>query len=97
MIKSKHKLAWIYYYELMDKIYVGSTVNTVSRQRQHVVKEFGWNRKNECSDRIKLNCLELVDYKNKLYWENFYMELFKSWGFELMNKQKINAIYYGKR
>lgn len=66
-------------YDDPNKVYVGKT--TSSRKHQHK-KTYGYNIKYTVIDEV--NSLETEDWKPI---ETLYIQLFKSWGFELMNTQ----------
>ena len=55
--------------------YVGKAKDTIRRKHKHY-NTYGTNIELEIID-------EVEDWK---YWEEFYIELFKSWGFKLENK-----------
>lgn len=88
-------MVFIYYFELRDKLYIGSTISPYQRQRNH---QLNGTTKIDCCDSskdkesIKLNIIDAVNLKERFYWELFYINLFRTWGFNLKNKQKIHNI-----
>lgn len=89
-------------YPESDLIYIGSTVDVKSRTSVHNTggtQMYGKIRKKK-KDKITLTILEVVENKERLYWERFYMEYFKFIGAKLKNKQRIinsNIIRYEKK
>jgi hypothetical protein len=74
------KLTYIYYLHKGDNIpfYVGKSVNkSLHRSYQHK-KTYG-------EDTI-LELLDIVETENWLFWESYWIEQFKQWGFILKNK-----------
>ena len=70
----------IYYIEKNNKpFYIGKTINPKNRAGNH--------RKTYGND-IDFIELDIVDSNKEIwkFWESFYINLFKSWGFELTNK-----------
>jgi hypothetical protein len=80
IIKTEKKIK-IYYLHKGDNIpfYVGKTKNPNNRISGHRTK-------------LGLNiCLEIVDIvlkENAKFWESFWIEQFKQWGFKLVNKNQ---------
>jgi len=74
-------LIYIYFLHKNDNIpfYVGKTNNTIKRRLNHK-QHFGFDV-----------CLEIIDEipsDEWKFWEKHYISLFKSWGFNLVNKNK---------
>lgn len=72
----------IYYLTYLEKdipFYIGKTINTYSRLFSHK-KTYGKN--------IKLVKIIEVDNKDWLFWEKYYINLYKSQGYALLNKNK---------
>ncbi len=55
--------------------YIGKTVNINQRKLKH--------QKNYGSDILMISIDEVIDW---VYWESYYIELYRSWGFNLINK-----------
>lgn len=72
---------FIYMIKYSNGIYIGSTINLKQRQYQHRTKE---------KSKVILEELDKVNISELFYWENFYIELLISFGFNILNKQKIN-------
>jgi len=75
-----NKMTYIYYltYKNQDKpFYIGKSVNCKSRFYQHR-ETYGKN--------IKLVEIDKVKDSTWLFWERYYISLFKSWGFKLTNQ-----------
>lgn len=72
----------LYIYHLEENnipFYIGKTKNNPKkRERQHKYK---LNNKF-----IKLVVIDNIDELNWKFWESWYIELYKSWGFDLLNK-----------
>jgi hypothetical protein len=61
--------------------YVGKTTLNFSKKREYKHKEkFGFD--------IHMEIIEEIDDKNWKYWECYWIEQFKQWGFKLENKNK---------
>jgi hypothetical protein len=76
----KYETTYIYYLHKGDNIpfYVGKSINVkLHRSYQHK-KRFG-------KDTI-IEILDEVDTKNWKFWECYWIEQFKQWGFNLLNK-----------
>lgn len=71
-------------------LYVGSTSNTRRRLLEHHYKINKTRRYSKQIKKIEFTSLFMTDETGRFYWENFYVELFKHWGFTLKNKMKIN-------
>jgi hypothetical protein len=72
-------MIYIYYLEKNQQpIYVGYTKNPLHREYHHRQK-YG---------DIKMILIDEVEEYNKKQLETFYIDLFKSWGFNLINKNK---------
>lgn len=80
------EMFWVFYFmttiyylqkESGEIFYIGQTSNPISRLGDHV-KRFG--------EKISINEIEKVEDNYRLYWEKFYIQLFKSWGFTLVNE-----------
>jgi hypothetical protein len=74
-------IIYIYFLHNNDNVpfYVGKTNNIIKRKLNHKQK-FGINV-----------CLEIIDeiHSNEWkFWEKHYISLYKSWGFNLLNKNK---------
>lgn len=71
----------IYYLHRGDDtpIYVGQTGNPKLRT---------YNHKQALGKNIVMEVIDSVKQNEILFWERHYMSLFKSWGFELLNKNK---------
>lgn len=72
----------IYYLHNGDDVpfYIGKTVqNPIKRLNNHK-KVFG--------DNTLLEVIDVVENDNWLFWEKHYISLFKSWGFNLENKNE---------
>jgi len=70
---------YIYYLEREGiPFYIGKTNKPSNRQNSHRAKRKDFN--------IYLHTIDLVDSNDWKYWETFYIDLFKSWGFVLENK-----------
>jgi hypothetical protein len=70
------------YYLIEDNIpfYIGKTKNKITiREYQH---------KKRLNKNIQLIELDIVNSNEWKFWESWYIELFKSWGFKLKNKNK---------
>ncbi len=68
---------FIYLLELENnKVYIGKTVNPSHRLHSH--KKF--------KNIIQFDIIDKVSHSEWKYWEKFYIELFKTWNFELDNK-----------
>jgi hypothetical protein len=69
----------IYYLHKGDNIpfYIGKTINPKDRKYQH---------KNTFGKDTILEEIDEVPTDNWLFWETFYISLFKSWGFNLQNQ-----------
>ena len=76
----------IYIYCLFDMnipIYIGKTKNKLKiRESQH---------KRRLKKDIKIFELDYVYENEWKFWEEFYIELFKSWGFNLTNQNKAGG------
>lgn len=68
----------IYFLHRGDNIpfYIGKSVNTPIRKNQHNLD------KGECH----LSIIDVVPAEDYVFWEKYYIELFKGWGFNLENK-----------
>lgn len=61
--------------------YVGKTTLHFCKKREYKHKEkYGFN--------IKMEIIEEVEYQNWKFWECYWIEQFKQWGFQLENKNK---------
>ena len=70
---------FIYLLELEnDKIYIGKTINPSNRFSSH----------KKSKNIIYSTIIDTVPNFEWKYWEKFYIELFKTWDFELDNKNK---------
>lgn len=72
----------IYYLHQGDNIpfYVGKTSSTLNKRvPQHKLK-FGLN--------IKIEELDVVENNSWKFWESYWIEQFRQWGFKLKNKNK---------
>ena len=72
----------IYIYILLRHnvpFYVGKTNNLSNRLSEHKKK---FNRD------IEIEAIHLVENNDWKFWENHYIDLFKSWGFNLTNKNR---------
>jgi hypothetical protein len=72
----------IIYYLIEDNapFYIGKTKNNILiREYQH---------KKRLNKDIQLVELDVVDSNEWKFWESWYIDLFKSWGFNLLNKNK---------
>jgi hypothetical protein len=69
----------IYYLHRGNNIpfYIGKTINEKDRKHQH---------KNKLGKDVTLEVIDEIPTKEWRYWEEFYISLFKHWGFELENK-----------
>jgi hypothetical protein len=74
------KITYIYYLHKGDNIpfYIGKSVTPKGRLSEHK-RNFG---------SVKLEVIDEVPTLEWLFWEKWYIELFKSWGFKLKNKNK---------
>lgn len=75
-------------YQNSELIYIGSTIDIVSRVKTH--KRNGkstWGRQDLSI--FKLTILDEVAPSDRMYWERFYMQLFVYYGFKLKNKSRI--------
>lgn len=75
-------MTFIYYLERNNKpFYIGKTKNPIRRKHKHHTI-FGTD--------ILLNVIDSCEDSREIwkYWERFYIELFISWGFNLVNKNK---------
>lgn len=72
----------IYYLHRGDNIlfYIGKTKTTLKKRIYRHKLKFGEN--------IQIEEIDLVNLNEWKFWEEFYIELFKSWGFKLENKNK---------
>jgi hypothetical protein len=73
----------IYYLHIGDNVpfYIGKTINMNNNSRLNAHKQvFGKN--------IFLEDLDIVLTKEWRFWEKYYISLFQSWGFKLLNKNK---------
>jgi hypothetical protein len=75
MINNTH----IYFLHKGDHIpfYVGKTINLIDRLKNH---------KQNYNYHIDIESIEVVNDNEWKFWEEFYISLFKSWGFLLTNK-----------
>lgn len=73
---------YIYYLSRTDDVpfYVGKTKNTINKRlnSHNYLKEKG----------LKINIIDEVNTSEWKFWEKYYISLFKSWGFNLENKNK---------
>lgn len=72
----------VYIYCIIDKmgvpLYIGKTKNTLKqRKSQHQLK---------LKEKIDIFELDLVGSNEWKYWESYWINQFKSWGFNLLNK-----------
>jgi hypothetical protein len=70
----------IYYLHYGDNIpfYIGKTVNERRRRHEHFFQD----------KKIKLEIIDKIPSSEWIFWERWYISLFKSWGFYLKNKNK---------
>jgi group I intron endonuclease len=81
---------YIYLLSYNDDIrYVGRTFNLNKRLRQHIneskknnTHKSNWIRKVK---NIKMEIIDVCDEDNYSFWEQYYISLYKSWGFNLLN------------
>ena len=63
-----------------NKVYIGKSNNPKVRKHKHNSR-FG--------DNIDIQIIDTIEYKDKIewiYWESYWIEQFKQWGFTLINK-----------
>lgn len=76
------KLTYIYYISNINNNpnmgYIGKTLNFKSRKYEHL-KKYG--------NRINISIIDEVEDEWK-FWECYWIEQFKNWGFKLINKNK---------
>lgn len=79
--------------------YIGCSEKIYTRYKEHLYNEEANDKKTEIIKQItaagknpKLLLLEKVDLRDASFWEEFYIDLFKSYGYELTNK--INKSTY---
>ena len=72
----------IYFLHKGDNIpfYIGETSKTLKSRLSHHKRKLGKN--------ILIEQLDIVSLDSWRFWESWYIELFKSWGFSLTNKNK---------
>ncbi len=72
----------IYYLHNGDNVpfYIGKTVQKPSKRLNNHKKVFG--------KKTLLEVIDIVENNNWLFWEKYYISLFKSWGFILKNKNE---------
>lgn len=74
----------------LGMIYIGSSFNPEKRFNHHMLAYGVHERRiGICKEHSEWHIIDTVKSSERLYWERFYMELFKSWGFKLKNKQRI--------
>ena len=75
-------MTFIYYLHKGDDVpfYIGKTKNIIRRKHKHCLDYKDQN--------IDLSVFDSCEDKVWKYWECFYIELFKQWGFQLKNKNK---------
>jgi predicted GIY-YIG superfamily endonuclease len=90
---------FIYTIENENGIYIGCTINVSQRQTTHRSKENKEKGLRHGESKIKLTVIDVFPESELFYWENFYVELFRQWGFKIINKIKIrpNALPYSER
>jgi hypothetical protein len=81
--KNNNNITYIYYLHSGDNVpfYVGKSITPYKRRNEHVYK-------NNISSKDYFHIIDGVPESEWKYWEKFYIELFKSWGFILTNKNK---------
>lgn len=93
-------------YPLREDVYIGSTINPKIRESNHKSEGTrGWQdaeyyRKiKQLKLEINFFILDICSREERYYWENFYMELYKSWGFKLKNiiKPKMGSMNFYDR
>jgi hypothetical protein len=74
------EITYIYYLHIGDNIpfYIGKSIAPKGRISEHK-RRFG---------NVILEVIDHVPTEEWLFWEKWYIELFKSWGFKLKNKNK---------
>ena len=76
----ENKLTYIYYLHMEDNIpfYVGKSINkNLHRSYQHK-KTYG--------KETLIEIIDIVDNNEWKFWESYWIEQFKQWGFKLKNK-----------
>ena len=86
-----------YIYSLSDKNgvvrYIGQTSNILKRYKEHLYESnlkrhksnYLYNWINSVNKEIFIEILDEVYTSDRDYWEQWYITLFKSWGFKLVN------------
>jgi hypothetical protein len=74
------EITYIYYLHIGDNIpfYIGKSISPKGRISDHK-RRFG---------KVILEIIDHIPTEEWLFWEKWYIELFKSWGFKLKNKNK---------
>jgi group I intron endonuclease len=74
------EITYIYYLHTGNNIpfYIGKSISPKGRISEHK-RNFG---------NVILEVIDQIPTKEWLFWEKWYIELFKSWGFKLKNKNK---------
>jgi hypothetical protein len=71
---------YIYYLHINNiPFYIGKCVDPIRRKSKHKIS-FGID--------VSLEIIEKIDEKEWKYWECFWIEVFKQWGFNLVNKNR---------
>lgn len=76
--------------------YIGISNNVDKRFRQHINESKNKNNKVKYNSHksnwirkvkdIKIDVIDICEKRNFCFWEKYYISLFKSWGFNLLNK-----------
>ncbi len=77
------KNTYIYYLHKDDDVpfYIGKTINKTLRSAEH-----RWRNKGNCKPTMVI--IDEIPSKDHVFWEKYYISLFKSWGFKLENRNK---------
>src|ERR1017187_3221478 len=72
--------------------YIGATKNSMRRRLNGHLSDGNGEKKNSWIDSLRLNNLvplieiiDVVDYDDRNFWEQHYISLYRSWGFNLLN------------
>ena len=89
--------------------YVGKTINPKQRFKNHIYKSKilkDNNLKNKWiaellkkNNNPKFEIIDIIDHHEWKFWEDFYINLFRSWGFDLLNVMRyknLSAVWYKK-
>ena len=83
----------IYVYEFADKfIYVGLTKNIERRNQQHMLKGTVFNHLKKCGDFKLIKLTDYIDIQEAIKKEVEYISLYKTKGFNILNKIKAGGI-----